>query len=138
MRSTATQGLACNFDIFNPDFDYEGANKILEEVEEMREYWNGKFYPLTKASTEENVWCAFQLSLVEKGAAYVFCRDNAEENSITLSFRGIDTGRKYSVSFSDENLCMTESEYSGLDLKNGIRIEIPEKRGSVLLRYNAK
>lgn len=137
VRSTATQGLACNFDIFNPDFDYAAAEKILAEVEEMREYWNGDFYPLTSASTGEDVWAMFQLSLGDRGAVYVFRRDMVEADYASVCVKAVDRDRKYRVTFSDENLSVTEAEMSGAELADGITITINDKRSSVLIKYSA-
>lgn len=135
VRSTATQGLACNFDVLNPAFDFAGAEKMLAEVNEMKEYWDGDFFPLTEAAADESVWCAFQLSLGNRGAAYVFRRAQAEKDTFTLALRGIDETRRYRVVFSDENLHVTEAEYTGAALADGIDVKIPQKRGSLLIRY---
>ncbi len=138
VRSTATQGLACNFDVLNPAFDFAGAEKMLAEVNEMKEYWDGDFFPLTKAAADESVWCAFQLSLGERGAAYVFRRSQAEEKTFTLALRAVDENLIYRVRFSDEELHVIEAEHTGAELAAGIDVTIPQKRGSLLVRYEVK
>ena len=111
---------------------------MLAEVNEMKEYWDGDFFPLTEAAADESVWCAFQLSLGDRGAAYVFRRSQAEEETFTLRLRAVDENRVYRVRFSDEELHVTETEYTGAELAGGIGVTIPQKRGSLLVRYEVR
>jgi hypothetical protein len=111
---------------------------MLAEVHEMKEYWDGDFFPLTEAAADESVWCAFQLSLGNRGAAYVFRRAQAEEETFTLALHALDRKRTYRVMFSDEDLHITEAEHTGAVLADGIDVTIPKKRGSLLVRYDAR
>lgn len=135
VRSAATQGLACNFDIFSNDFDFRQGQAILQEVQELSPYWDGDFYPLTVPTTDEHVWIAYQLSLGAKGIVYTFRREKCETATICLPLKAIDTVKNYSVTLIDEHLCRTTQLHSGSALKDGIQLTIPEARGSLILKY---
>lgn len=135
VRSTATQGLACNFDILNPDFDFEGVAPVIEEVKQLRTYWNGDFYPLTEPSTDESVWCAYQLALKDKGVAYVFRREQAEVDSMLLCLHAVEDRASYEVTLIDEHFAETTTVCTGAQLRNGLTATIPAKRNSLLIRY---
>ena len=75
-RSAATNGMACNFDVFNPDFDFEEATECLKEFDRLKKYWLGDFYPITPATLDDTTWSAFQLHCPKcgNGALMVFRR----------------------------------------------------------------
>jgi len=134
-RSTATHGLACGFDVFNPDFDWQSAKNVIDEVYEMREFWDGDFYPLTKAVLGEKDWAAYQLSLGEKGAVYAFRPEQCETETVTLALAGIDKNADYLLTFIDESFCRTEKTCSGEELLSGIRLTINDTRKSLIMKY---
>ena len=135
VRSTATQGIACNFDILNPDFDFKSAENVLAETKELKELWNGDFYPLTRAAVDESIWAMFQLAKGNQGAIYAFRRAHCEESAKTVKFNAVEPDKNYKLTFIDENLVRTEKEYSGKDLANGIEVTIPNKRNSLIVKY---
>ncbi|MBO5069761.1 MAG: alpha-galactosidase [Roseburia sp.] len=138
VRSTQTHGLACNFDIFNPDFDFEQARAVLKEAREMGSYWDGDFYPLATPSLEENIWAAYQLAFEDKGAVYVFRQEKNETEMMTYQLNQMDPDAMYDVEFVDEHFNSTYASYSGQDLLSGIAVMIPEKRHSLIIKYNKK
>ncbi len=135
VRSTATQGLACNFDIFNPDFDFAAARAALKEVWENRMYWNGNIYPLTEATTDESVWCAYQLDCNKNGIVYVFRREQAEADSMELRLNAVEEEAAYALTLVDEHYVERQLTCLGQKLREGLRVVIPEKRNSLLVRY---
>ena len=135
VRSTATQGLACNFDIFNPKFDFAAAEAITAEVDEMKKYWEGDFYPLSPSSTDETIWAMFQLALEGEGAVYAFRREFSEIDSRDVAFAAVDSEAEYQLTFIDEALKRSEKVYTGAALTAGIAVEIPEKRSSLIILY---
>lgn len=134
-RSTATHGMACGFDVFNPDFDWEGAKKIVDEIYEMSPYWDGDFYPLTKAELGEKNWAAYQLALDNSGAVYVFRPEQCDYSEGRVSLRGLEETENYQLTFIDEQLNRSTADYLGKDLAEGICINIPQKRGSLIMKY---
>lgn len=135
VRSTATQGIACNFDIFNPDFDFALAQKSLGEVHRMKHYWNGDFYPLSEATLDETVWSAYQLALPDSGAVYIFRREKSEESKKVFSLNAVDAARQYRLTFTDENFNTWEETHNGKDLLSGLEISIANPRSSMVVTY---
>lgn len=135
VRSTATQGIACNYAIFDPDFDFDRAGKSVAEVQRLKHYWNGEFYPLSEATLDETVWSAYQLALPDSGAMYVFRRPESAESTKTYAFNAVDPSRQYRLTFTDENYNSWEETCSGQELLSGLQICIGNPRNSVVITY---
>lgn len=135
VRSTATQGIACNFDIFNPDFDFALAKKSLGEVHRLKHFWNGDFYPLSAATLDESVWSAYQLALPDSGAVYIFRRVQSEESKMAFPLNALDAAKQYRLRFTDEEFSGWEETHSGQDLLSGLEICITKPRSSMVITY---
>ena len=135
VRSTATQGIACNFDIFNPNFDFALAQKSIDEVQQLKHYWNGDFYPLTKATLDETVWSAYQLALPDSGAVYVFRRGQSSDSKMVFALNALDADKQYRLTFTDENFNSWEETHSGQALLSGLEIQIDNPRNSTVITY---
>lgn len=135
VRSTATQGLACNFAIFDPAFDFETTAAVIEEVDQLRGYWNGDFYPLTTPTNDETVWCAYQLDRDGSGVAYVFRREFAQQSATVLYLEAMEPEANYQVTMIDDALQQQVITCDGKTLQGGLNVIIPHKRGSVIVRY---
>ncbi|MBR6772389.1 MAG: alpha-galactosidase [Clostridia bacterium] len=137
VRSTSTQGLAANFHIFDPDFDFAEGERVLAEADEMRKYWDGDFYPLTKATLRKDVWTAYQLALDGFGAVYAFRREESKDETQTYALSCIDESRDYEVTLIDENFAETTLSVSGKELSAGFVFPIPKAKNSLIMRYKA-
>lgn len=135
VRSTATQGIACNFDIFNPEFDFALAKKSLNEVHQLKAYWNGDFYPLSEATLDESVWSAYQLALSDSGAVYVFRRAESVHCKMTFALNALDASKQYRLTFTDEDFNTWEEMCSGKALLSGLEIQIDKPRNSMVITY---
>ena len=135
VRSTATQGIACNFDIFNEDFDFETAKKSIGEVQQLKHYWNGDFYPLSEATLEEDIWSAYQLALPDSGAVYVFRRAESTQEEMVFPLNALDSQKQYHLTFTDEDFNSWEKTYAGNDLLKGLQISIWQPRSSMVITY---
>ncbi len=135
VRSTATQGFACNYDIFNPDFDFDHAGKSVAEVQRLKHYWNGDFYPLSEATLDETVWSAYQLALEHSGAVYVFRRAESAQNTMTFALNAINPEKQYRLTFTDENYHSWEETRCGQELLSGLQICIDNPRNSMVITY---
>ncbi|MBQ5810271.1 MAG: alpha-galactosidase, partial [Clostridia bacterium] len=135
IRSTASHGVNCSFNVYNPDFDWEAGKKIVAEVKEMSEYWDGDFYPLTKAALGEHVWAAYQLVLEDKGALYAFRPEQCFKENETIAFKALDENADYKLTFIDDDFNRTCSQHSGRELMAGIKLSIPIVRGSLIVKY---
>lgn len=135
IRSTATHGINCCFDVYNPEFDWEAGKKIIAEVKEMSEYWDGDFYPLTKAALGEHIWAAYQLVLENRGALYAFRPEQCFIETESIAFKALDKDTNYRLTFIDDNFARCEKTYSGKELLAGIPLTIPQTRGSLIIKY---
>ncbi|MDD6262813.1 MAG: alpha-galactosidase [Clostridiales bacterium] len=135
VRSSATHGLACNFDIFNPAFDFDKAEKALREVCELKSCWDGDFYPLTQATLDESVWSAYQLAFADSGAVYAFRREKSEAPCQTFSLAAVDPDGTYELVFIDERFERTRRTVPGREMAQGLALCIPSPRESLIVRY---
>ena len=138
VRGAATDGLACNFDVLNPAFDYADAIRAIAEVRRLGKYRKGDFYPMSEATLEENVWSAYQFACGDEGAVYFFRRkENAEETKI-FALSALDENATYRLTWWNEAYESTQTEATGKELTEGIRITIPNPRESLVLEYQQK
>ncbi len=135
VRSAATAGLACTFDVLNPDFDYETAGKLLEETNRLASLWAGDFYPLTAPTLEENGFAAYQLHKDGKGYAAVFRLSQCESGDFVLKLQALDPTMTYNVTVTDENLQKDISTVSGTELKTGWKVMLPTAHSSAIVEY---
>ncbi len=135
MRSVFAGGVACNFDVFAPDFDAPAAARVVGEAMRLRKYWYGDFTPLTEPTNAEDVFAAWQLSLPGSGAVWVFRRKDCPEDVFDLSLSDIDEDSLYRVAVTDESLDTTELTLSGARLKQS-RVKLPRRRSSAVVEYS--
>ena len=135
MRSAATAGLACTFDVLKEDYDFEKASKLVGEAKHLTKYWQGDFYPLTTPTLEENVFAVFQLAKEDSGFAAIFRRVDCDSDTFNLKLNAIDKKAKYTVNIIDEEFIKTSKIVSGAELINGIDIVLPDKYTSAIFEY---
>lgn len=135
VRSAATSGLACTFDVFKEDYDFERARTMLSEVKHLSEYWQGDFYPLTAPTLEEDVFSAFQLAKENAGYAAIFRRADCKEESFVLKLCAIDNNASYKVIITDNDYNSTEKTVSGAELVGGITVTLPTADTTAICEY---
>lgn len=135
VRSTGTAGIACNYDVLNPDFDFATAEAILSEVARVRPLWNGDFYSLTEIDIRDDTWAAYQLHRGGMGAVYAFRKKNAETETFSVRLHAIDPAATYAVRLTDEAMTVTETVLSGEALTDHVFFA-PAPRSSILLEYS--
>lgn len=135
IRSSRTAGLACEFDVLNPNFDYGRAKALLEETVRTAAYWDGNFYALTKPTHKENVFAAYQLAKENCGYAAFFRRGECEADTFRFMPNEIDPCAEYNITETDEKLEKKTYSLSGRSFLEGIDIIIPNKRESHILEY---
>jgi len=116
-RSTATMGIACNFHVMDDSFDADSAIKPLRELTELQKYWDGDFYPLTKADYANDVWCAYQLADGDRGFCAFFRRENAPEREMTFTINALCDEKTYEVTLTDNNYNSTVRTVKGSELR---------------------
>ena len=138
IRSAATEGLACTFDFLNPDFDFELATALLEEVTRLAKDWDGDFYPLSEPTLREDVSVAYQLAKQDHGFAVIFRRADCPECAYPLFLKSIDIHADYRLTVSDEHLDQTVYDISGADLVNGFTVPLPQPHTSAVVEYRIR
>jgi len=138
VRSAATMGLACTFDVLNPDYDFETASAAVLEVKHLSAYWDGDFYPITAPTLDEDGFAAWQLSKENCGCVTVFRRAECKEDKLTLKLAGIDRSAEYNVTVTDENRVSTVYSVSGAELADGYDVFLPESHTSAVIEYSVR
>ena len=135
VRSAATAGLACTFDVLKEGYDFDRAKTLVGEVKRLSEYWHGDFYPLTAPTLEEDVFAAYQLAKENAGYAVIYRRANCENDKFNLKLNVIDENANYTVTITDEELVKTVNIFSGTELISGVDVVIPKKYTSAIFEY---
>lgn len=135
VRSAATAGLACTFDVLKEEYDFDRARTLVAEVKYLSEYWHGDFYPLTVPSLEEDTFAAYQLAKEDSGYAVIYRRADCEDDTFKLKLNTIDANAKYTVNITDEELIKTSKNISGAELIKGIDVVLPKKYTSAIFEY---
>ena len=135
VRGAATDGLACNFDILNPDFDFGDAIRAIGEVKRLGRYRKGDFYPMTEATLREDVWSAYQFACGEEGVAYFFRRKESGEETRVFSLYALDENATYRVILTDEQYKSSEKKMTGKELSAGFRVTVGAPRESLVMEY---
>lgn len=134
VRSVETEGLACNFDIYNSGFDSAAAAALLREQARLAKYWRGEFYPLTSPTVSETGWAGWRFALPGCGCALLFRRRACAEEAFTLSMPELDPAGRFRVTLTDENLNQTVFELNGAELSS-YTVRLPQPAQSAVLEY---
>jgi len=129
-------GVLC-VDLVDKNFPIETARLAIAELKMLRPLILGDFYPLLQPLDSHEVWYAYQLDRPDlgEGCALVFRRPSSGYNNCEISLKNIDPSMEYKVSITGETYEYEPwKKMSGQSLKT-MEINIPEKPGSVLIRY---
>jgi len=137
MRSAATAGLAAQFDFLDPAFEIDGARQAIEEISEVREFWYGDYWPLTRVVSTPDVWAAWQWHRPDRDAGIVvaFRRRECPYPTLEVPLRGLRPESEYELAVSDEARNVHRSRHRGRDLMAGHEFRISERGTSLLARY---
>lgn len=136
-RSAATAGMASNFGVFDPEFDFAAAGECMKEFARLKKYWTGDFYGLTPATLDNTVWSAFQFHRkdLDAGVMMLFRRSDSPYETAVFSFAGVAAEGRYRLMISDEQRQITETEVSGRELLQGRRFILEKRRSSLAVEY---
>jgi alpha-galactosidase len=111
--------------------------KRIRDFKDLRPYFLGDYYPLTKSenNTTDTVWLAYQLNRPRQkdGIVVAFRRPENIQDSIPVKLSGLAATDNYELFYEDSNL---HTRRSGRELMDGIELTIPQKPGSLLIRYH--
>ncbi len=110
--------------------------KRIAEFKEFRPYFHGDYYPLTPAGTylRNDAWLAYQMNRPEQndGIILAFRRADCPDDSVQIKPSGLEENSRYELFYEDYGLRVKKT---GSEIMNGFDIFIPEKRASLLIRY---
>lgn len=110
-----------------PDLD-----KRMEEFKRIRPLFHGDFYPLTEHSTNDDVWCGYQLYRkdLHRGAVVLLRREKSPYRTATFKLQGLASDCEYELLNADTQEKFTRK---GAALMNeGLTVDLPASPGSAL------
>lgn len=136
MRSAATAGLACTFDILNPEYDYERARKAVGEAVRLgTKYVGYDFYPMSDFTLDETGFAAWRYENEKGGCIYIFRRNECKENAYVIKLPAVCKNATYTLTITDEDYNMTERTASGSELAEGFMYIIDDVCKSAVIEY---
>lgn len=115
------------------DKEVEWVKKANEEYKRARPYFSCDYYPLLAPVSDNSNWCAWQYDRPEQsdGIVLAFRRPDSPFETSSFALSHVKSGMMYRFEDADTGE-ITEISSDTL-LKNGLTINLPEKRSSKLL-----
>jgi alpha-galactosidase len=133
-RSVLSTSMIAEWNVTDPDFDFELAKQHIDLFYKTRELFYGNYYPLTPYSIKETVWLAYQFHRddLNKGVVFAFRRPNCKKNELLVNLGGLLPDKQYEI----ENVDTGEKHvYTGAELAAGLKIQSQTKPEAVVLLY---
>jgi alpha-galactosidase len=122
--------------LLDDDFPLDDACAAIEEWRSVRPFLTGDFYLLLPLTVSYHDWCAWQLHRedLDAGVAVFLRRHRSPFPDLEIGLERIDASAEYEVSMSQGYAEEPRTRMAGSELAD-LSIAIPEKPGSLLLRY---
>jgi alpha-galactosidase len=135
VRSAMSNALVSAVDSRNEEVDFARLRVLLEQWRRVAANYSGDFYPLTKYSTGNDCWMAFQFDRPEAGAGMVqaFRRPESPYTAVVLPLRGLDRNARYVVRDIDHE--DSETFEGSVLLDSGLPVNIVTQPGAVIITY---
>ncbi len=135
-RPTPEDVLAIGHTFMSEKFPLDAAKTAIAEWKSVRKFFTGDMYTLLPITADTHDWCAVQFHRPDPaaGIALVFRRHKSPLTQMQLGLREIDPAANYSVSISPDHDEAPRERMTGRQLAELV-ITIPEKPGSLLIRY---
>ena len=113
------------------------AKASIAEAKANQKYWYGDFYSLAGAALGADHFVAYQFHRADlnEGLVLAFRHKECETTGISVALRGLNPGTSYKIEFSSEVHHLTSTTMTGSELQTGLRLRIPGKGTSLLVRY---
>ncbi len=135
-RSNMLPSTALTLDMRNPDEEVlELTRRLVKQREQVVANFFGDFYPLTKYSTEEDTWMAWQFNspMEGKGMIQAFRRGQSYFESARFKIQALDPQARYTLRNLDKPNSL---EITGKQLmEEGLSIAIEEQPGAIIITY---
>lgn len=136
-RSNMLPGTCLTLDMRNPDEEVVAiTRRLVEQREQVVPNFFGDFYPLTKYSTDEDTWIAWQFNrpIEGQGMIQAFRREQSYCESARFKIRALEPQAHYRLANIDEPGVL---EMTGKQLmEEGLAIVINEQPGAVITTYH--
>lgn len=116
-------------------FSVEWLRQMLGQLNQVRDYFLGDFYPLLSFSLANDGWAAWQYDRPDLGEGIILAlrRPESPFTLMTPTLRALEPESRYEFRDLDTN---TAQRLSGRELlETGLRIQIDQRPGSQLLVY---
>ena len=126
----------CLWDMRDRKLDYDLLRSLAAEFAKVSPYWYGDYYPLTRYSTDNDAWMAWQFDVPENGEGMiqVFRRAESGFYGLQLKLQGLDPAAKYAL--TDLDVHHKPMEFTGRQLlEQGLSVQIPDQPGAVVITY---
>jgi alpha-galactosidase len=135
IRSAMTAGLNVKLTPKDDEASDRQAKALIDHYLNLRRFYYGDYYPLTRYSQSQDAWMAYQLHLPadEEGLIVVFRRPASQQESRLLPLHGLDRSAAYQIVDLDTGKVRTAQGADLLD--RGLEVQLTQKPGSALLRY---
>lgn len=133
-RSLMSTGISLSVNLLNiNETSVKRLRKNIAELKELRQFFDGDFYPLTPYSLGEDRWAVYQLHRedLDQGIVLAFRRPLAPR-SIRVRLYGVYEDHKYELTYKDTAV---KKIVEGNKLINGIRLTLPRPQSSLLIKY---
>jgi len=136
LRSVASTGTNICPDTRGKEFPFEQAKQAVAEMNALRPFYQGDFYPLLEINVDDRQWCGWQYDRPDLGSGFamLFRRPKSPYAAVDIALRGLDAAAEYEVTFAETYEVKTKKKVSGAELAR-LRVEIPSTPGSVLVTY---
>ena len=130
-RSGLGNGISLCWDVKDPDFNVEQAQKNMREFKLLRPLFYGDFYPMTEYS------CSYQVHRedLKRGALVIFRRSESPFTTAKFKLRGLKADNIYCMKNLDsEVICKQE----GQTLMSGMEFTLADPQSSQIWVYEEK
>jgi alpha-galactosidase len=112
--------------------DFKWAKKITDEYRSIRNYFSMDFYNHGSSCFDPTAWAIWQYHDVQtqSGIVMAFRRTESPFDQVKIDLKGLLPDKQYTFTNIDT--------HSSHDEKNSIVIRLPEKRSSVILKYQLR
>lgn len=116
------------------NYPWDWHREIMRQHADVRECYNGDYFPLTPFDKTEKSWCAYQLYRTDLGKGFVlaFRRAECTTNTLTVKLGDIEAKDSYDIFNYDTKM---HTQLSGKELlQNGFVITLDKPASSALLK----
>jgi alpha-galactosidase len=112
--------------------DFAWAKKITDEYRSIRNYFSMDFYNIGSSCFDPTAWAIWQYhdSETQSGIVMAFRRCESPFDQVKIELKGLLPEKAYTFTSLDD--------YATQDEKNSIMIRLPQKRSSIILKYQLK